>query len=97
MHLILGHASPEVIQNVQNASRDVVIDHSLPAPKTIQCEACSVSKATEIVNRSPEVEEVENDTPFDRIVWDMGFLDQAYNGDLYYSHLHYCKTLFNIV
>ena len=88
MHRNLAHASPEVIAHVQKASRDTVVDGTIPAPNTIQCETCSVSKATEQISRSTETEDITNGLPFDRYGWDMGELTTAYNGDRYYSHLH---------
>ena len=91
MHRNLAHASPEVIAHVQKASRDTKVDSSIPAPTTIQCETCSVSKATEKVSQSPETEDLTNGLPFNRYRWDMGKLTTAYNGDRYYSHLH-CTT-----
>ena len=66
MHRVLGHASPEVISHVGTARSDITIDNSSPAPSTIDCETCSLSKATEIVSRRSEVDEPENGIPFDR-------------------------------
>ena len=91
MYKNLAHASPEVIAHVQKASRDTVVDSTIQAPNTIQCEACSVSKATEQISRSTETEDLTNGLLFDRYGWDMGELTTAYNGDRYYSHLH-CTT-----
>ncbi len=66
MHKNLAHASPEVIAHVQKASRDTVVDSTIQAPNTIQCEACSVSKATEQISRSTETEDLTNGLLFDR-------------------------------
>src|SRR5438045_2563784 len=66
MHRVLGHASPEVISHVGTAGNDITIDDLSPAPSTIDCETCSLSKATEIVSRRSEVDEPENGVPFDR-------------------------------
>jgi hypothetical protein len=65
MHRVLGHASPEVISNVASAGNDIIVDNSSPTPTTIECETCSLSKAIEIVSRRVEVEELENNVPFD--------------------------------
>ena len=65
MHRVLGHASPKVIQHIEAAGTDITIDNSSPAPSTIECETCSLSKATEIVSRRTEVEDQENGVLFD--------------------------------
>ena len=97
MHRVLGHASPEVISHVEAAGTDITIDNSTPAPSTINCETCSLSKATEIVSRRSEVEEPENGIPFDRTTWDMIEMNTAYNGDRYVSHFQCRQYLFNMV
>jgi hypothetical protein len=66
MYRNLAHVSPEVIAHVQKASRDTVVDGTIPALNTIQCETCSVSKATEQISRSTETEDLTNGLPFDR-------------------------------
>ncbi len=58
MHLILGHASIEAIGHV--STDDITIDHSVPCPTIIDCQTCSLSKATKLISRRPEVE-VESD------------------------------------
>jgi hypothetical protein len=65
IHKKLAHASPKVIAHVQKASRDTVVDGTIPALNTIQCETCSVSKATEQISRSTETEDLTNRLPFD--------------------------------
>jgi hypothetical protein len=84
MHRILGHASPKVIAYV--ALDDITIDNSSPTPTTIECESCAQSKATKVVSRRIEVEELENNVPFDRTTWDMIEMTRGYNGDRYISH-----------
>jgi hypothetical protein len=64
MHRILRHASPEVIAHI--ALDDITIDNSSPTPITIECKSYTQSKATEVVSRQIEVEELENNVPFDR-------------------------------
>jgi hypothetical protein len=81
MHRVLGHASPEVIKHVSEAAEGIVIDRSIPCPSTIECESCSLSKATEIVPRRTEVEDKANGEPFDGISWDLIPMTPAYNGD----------------
>jgi hypothetical protein len=65
IHRNLAHASPEVIAHVQKATTDTVVDGTIPAPITIQCETCSVSQATEQISRSTETEDLTNRLPFD--------------------------------
>jgi hypothetical protein len=97
MYRNLAHASPEVIAHVQKASRDTVVDGTIPAPNTIQCETYSVSKATEQISRSTETEDLTNGLLFDCCGWDMGELTTAYNSDCYYSHLHCTMCKFVII
>jgi hypothetical protein len=96
MHVILAHASPEVISHVKHAADDITIDSSIPCPATIQCPTCSVSKATEIVSRRTEVEDQATDS-FDRISYDLIPLKTAYNGNHWVSHFHCTTKAFNIV
>ena len=79
MHVILAHASPEVISHVKHAVDDITINSSNPCPTTIQCSTCSISKATEIVSRRTEIED-EATGLFDRISYDLIQLKTAYNG-----------------
>ena len=95
MHRVLGHASPEVISHV--SGDDITIDNSTPSPSTIECETCSLSKATEVVSRRTEVEEPENGIPFDRTTWDLIHLNRGFNGDKYVSHFQCRQYLFNLV
>ena len=80
LHHILGHPSPDVIKHIEKAVADVTVDHSEPAPSTINCETCSVSKATQVISRRTEVDEPENGIPFDRMTWDMVGFNPGYNG-----------------
>ena len=66
MHQVLRHASPKVISHVADAVVDVTINHSSPALFTIDCETCSILKATKIISRRNEVDEPENGIPFNR-------------------------------
>ena len=97
LHRILGHASPEVISHMSTAGFDITIDDSEMAPSTIDCESCSLSKATEVISRRTEVEEPESDVPFDRTTWDMIEMNTGYNGDKYISHFQCRRYLFNLV
>jgi hypothetical protein len=62
MDLILGHAGTEVIGHV--SPDDITIGHSIPCPTTIKYKACSLSKATKLISRRPEVEVELDGTPF---------------------------------
>ena len=95
LHRVLGHASPEVIEHV--SGDDITIDNSIPSPTTIDCQTCSLSKATEIVSRRTDVEELENGIPFDRTTWDMIEMSKGHNGDRYVSHFQCRQYLFNLV
>ena len=66
MHLVLGHASLEVISHIQAAVDDITIDKSDLTPSTIECETYSLSKAIEVVSQQSKVEELENGVPFNR-------------------------------
>lgn len=85
LHQILGHASPEVIKHVH--SNDITVDHNTPAPSTIECETCSLTKATAQVSRRTDVEFEANNTPFDRSSWDMIPMGLGFNGDQWISHI----------
>ena len=95
MHQVLGHASPEVIKHV--SGDDVTIDHSIPCPKTLDCQTCALSKATRIVSRRAEVEFHASNTPFDRSTWDLIEMEPAYNGDRWMNHLQCAKYGYHIV
>lgn len=62
MHQILKRASPKVIKHVNKD--DITINNTDPAPSTIECESCSLLKATEIVSRRTEVDKLENGVLF---------------------------------
>ena len=97
IHCALGHASPDAIAHLESAGADIKIIDADTAPATIDCEACSLSKATEIVSRWSEVEMPENGTPFDRATWDLIEHTTGYNGDQYTSHFQCRQYLLNLV
>jgi hypothetical protein len=66
MHQVLRYASLKVISYIALVGNDIIVDNLSPTPTTIECETCSLSKAIEIVSRRIEVEELENNVPFDR-------------------------------
>ena len=57
-HIVLTHPSPEVISHLESATKDVKIDTSTSSPTTVQCETCGVSKATELISRKTDNEEM---------------------------------------
>ena len=97
LHHVLGHPNPEVIAHIKKAVTDVTVDNSDPAPSTIDCETCSISKATQVISQQTEVDEPENGIPFDRMTWDMVEFNPGYNGHKYMSHFQCQEHLFNIV
>jgi len=64
MYRNLADTNPEVI--AQKASRDTVVNGTIQASNTIQCETYSVSKATEQINYSTETENLTNGLLLDR-------------------------------
>ena len=96
-HQILGHPSEDTISHLQASTRDITIDNSVPCPKTIDCEVCSLSKATRVVSRSPKVEIPAGDTLFAHCSWDMLEASTGYNGDQYISHFRCEKYSFHMV
>jgi hypothetical protein len=55
MYCALGHTSPEAIVHVESAGSDIEIVKTDLVPAIIDCEACSLSTATEIISRSSDV------------------------------------------
>ena len=95
MHLILGHVGTEVIGHV--SADDITIDHSVLCPTTIECQTCSLAKATKLVSRRPEVEVESDGSPFFHIAWDMIEFETGYNSDNYTSHIYYRELRFEFV
>jgi hypothetical protein len=81
LHQVLRYASPEVIKHVVDVIEGIIVDPSVPCPSTIQCEAYSLSKATEIISQRSNVEDKANGKPFDRISWDLIPMFLVFNGD----------------
>ena len=57
MYKVLGHPAPKVIQHVEELTRNVTIDHGVPALTAIECEICAVSKPTKLISRRNDTEE----------------------------------------
>ncbi|KAF5200461.1 Reverse transcriptase family protein [Thalictrum thalictroides] len=51
LHKVLAHASTEVMSHINGPDYNINIDKSDPAPKTIRCVSCSLSKSKRIVSR----------------------------------------------
>ena len=67
MHQVLRHVSPKVISYIALVGNDIIVDNSSPIPTTIEYETYSLSKVIEIISYWVEVEELENNIPFDCI------------------------------
>lgn len=87
-HQIFGHAAREAIHHLENTVADIVVDKTTPAPKTIQCETCSLAKAKEIVSRRYGTEAIQdpNKTMFDAFSWDIIEMEVGFNGHRYCHH-----------
>ena len=49
-HGIMAHASPEVIEHLEQAVEGVCIDTSIAAPNSMDCVTCAVSKPTRLMS-----------------------------------------------
>ena len=64
------------------------------SPSTIQCETCSVSKATEVISRRPSPRAT---TPFERVHFDMIQMIEGYDGSKWVTHFLDDYTKMNFV
>jgi hypothetical protein len=65
MYWVLSYTSPKVILYIAIVGNDIIVNTtSSLAPKTIECETYSLLKAIEIISCQVEVEELENNVPF---------------------------------
>ena len=95
---ILAHASPDVIKHLEQSVKGVKVTNKDTdrVPKTNECETCALSKAHQIVSRSPD--KSENSTePFHRITYDLMQFTTAMNKDQWVSHFACASTDFNLV
>ena len=84
---MLAHPNPEVIKHVEAASANIIVDPSQPCPNTINCETCSVCKATEVISRKPRPDDT-NGKPFYRMNYNLiDMLSNSYNGNNWVSHM----------
>lgn len=97
-HQILGHASHDAIQHLEDSAEGVkVVDKgNSQVSKTNECETCALSKAHRIVSRKPEKSE-SMDRPFYRVTYDLMSFSTAMNRDQWVSHFACAATDFNLV
>jgi hypothetical protein len=91
-HLRLGHPGPEAIKHLQESTIGAQLVGN--PPTTIECEACSISKAKQIISRRPSP---RGERPYERICWDLIQMTKAYNGDKWVSHMVCDRTAMNHV
>jgi hypothetical protein len=95
-HQRLAHASPEVIKHLEQAAKDITVDQSTKCPLTVDCQTCSISKASKVISRRTEVEDKATG-PFSRVNYDLIDMTLAWNGDGWTSHFQCVTTLWNMV
>ena len=97
-HKILGHASPEIIRNLEKSVKGLKLEEGSTPPESIDCETCSLAKPTRIISRRSETEEKDIETmPGESWSWDLIYEVLAYNGSRYCSHFQDLNTKFNLV
>jgi GAG-pre-integrase domain/Subtilase family len=79
-HQRLGHIGPEALEHLPTAVTGAELTDG---PSTIQCEACSTSKAHKLVSRRPVP---RADTPFERVHLDLIQMTEGFNGDKWVLH-----------
>jgi hypothetical protein len=89
-HQRLGHAGPEALTHLSTA----VTGATLKGPMTINCEACSLSKAHKQISRrsAPQAKE-----PFERVHFDLIHMTEGFNSDRYILYFLDDKTRMNFV
>ncbi|OQV11381.1 GAG-pre-integrase domain-containing protein, partial [Cladophialophora immunda] len=91
-HARMAHPGPQALARLPGAVvgiRPFAINHAI-------CEACRLSKATQLISRSSDREYPE-EHPFHRVSCDLLELDEGYNGDQFAVHFQCFKTSFNCV
>jgi hypothetical protein len=73
-HRRLGHIKPEALEHLSTA----VTGARLKGPMTIDCEACSLSKAYKQISRRPASRVKE---PFEKVHFDLIQITEGFNGD----------------
>ena len=79
-HKVLAHAGPEAIKRLEEHTDGARVEDPEEAPKTIDCESCSVSKAKHLISRRTGNEEPAM-KPFERVAFDLIPMEEACDGD----------------
>ncbi|KAI0994616.1 hypothetical protein K3495_g13565, partial [Podosphaera aphanis] len=72
LHRIFGHPSPEIVDRIASAARDgtITVLDTVPAPRTIQCETCALSKSHQHISKILDKEHPQT-KPFERVTVDL--------------------------
>jgi hypothetical protein len=89
-HRRLGHAGPEALAHLSTA----VTGAKLKGPLTIDCEACSLSKAHKQISRRPAP---RAEKPFEKVHFDLIQMTEGFNGDRWILHFLDDRTRMNFV
>lgn len=84
LHNIFAHAGNNAIQALPEATDGIMIQEDTSLPQ--HCDTCALTKAHQLVSRSPKHEE-SSCKPFFRASVDMISMVTAFNGDQYITHL----------
>lgn len=95
-HKSIAHTNQEAISHLEASVQRIQVDNSTLVPKTAEYEPYALSKARQIISRSPHHEE-EAVAPFQQISFDLIQMQPAYSQDKQITHLAYYKTSFNLV
>ena len=95
-HKILGHASNDVILNLEKSVDSARITGDANAPTTSECESCALAKMHRQISRSSEKSE-SSDKPFYRVTYDLMQFSPGLNKDQWVSHLACSELDFNLV
>ena len=95
-HAILGHPGQEALTHLQGSTEGVDMKEGPAGPLTIECEACSLSKAHRVVSRRPDHEE-DASKPLERVGFDLIAMPEAYNGHRWISHFVCFQTRMDFV
>ena len=85
-HAAMGHPGQAAISHLESAVTGATV--SGRGPSTIDCEACSVSKAHQLISRRPDKEDPAAE-PLARVAYDLIQFDSGYNQHVWVSHF-YC-------
>ena len=82
-HLRTGHPGKDPIKHLKESTRGAIVHGD--GLTTIECEACSLSKAHEIISRRPSDHPATQ--PFERVFFDIMHFTEAYNNHNFMHHL----------